>query len=226
VLTPYTGTTTIEADNTVIDGKLITSRLDVYGNHVTIRRSKIVIRNGDSDYSAIRFRQNSSGGLVDQVEIDGGGMGIAVELAGTGGTARAVNAYNTVDYFRGNQGSTVVDSYGHDSANIPDSHRDGFQSLGDSDLTLRHNTMTLYGETNDNDVVTIGNEYGKSHTVVIADNLLDGANFAIGLADASDVQIRGNRFGRRSDLDIFEATGSSFVWSDNKWDDTGATVIR
>ncbi|MET7403590.1 hypothetical protein ABZS66_59975 [Dactylosporangium sp. NPDC005572] len=80
--------------------------------------------------------------------------------------------------------------------------RAGFQSLGDSNLTIQHNTMTIDDGAADNAVIAIGDEFAAPTAIVIEDNLLDGANFAISLSRATKVRISSNRFGRGCDVDV------------------------
>ncbi len=226
-LTAYTGSRDITKAGTVIDGKLITGALTIRANNVTIKRSKVVMSgSGCTDCSVIRVFEGYTGAVVQDVEVDGrNSCGIAVELAGDGGVAQRVNAYGCSDFYRANDGTQILDSYGHDRWAPSGAHSDGIQSLGTSNLTYRHNTLVLPGDSGVNALIMIGNEYGRSNNVKIQNNLLDGGGYTIRLMPGSSgVVISGNRFGRDYSYGPIYATSSDYSWTGNVWDLSGAAV--
>ncbi len=226
-LSRYTGPKDITTPGTVIDGKEIAGPLRIRADNVTIKRSIVTGSSDNSDLSVIRVYEDADNALIEDVEAAGGGgaCGIAVELAGTGGTARRVDAHGCADFFRSNEGTTVVDSYGHNRWNGPGVHSDAVQALGDSNLVFRHNTLVLPGGSGVNNVIAIGGEYGRPSSVTIENNLLDGGGYTIGIdPGTTKLKIVNNRFGDSFSYGAVRSNGAAMTFSGNVWDEAGQAL--
>lgn len=82
--------------------------------------------------------------------------------AGLASTARRVNVHGGADALKVDGNVVVEDSYIHDLSVGTDTHNDGFQATGGSNVTLRHNTCKLSTTNGANACLQMGN---KTETV-------------------------------------------------------------
>jgi hypothetical protein len=226
-LSRYTGPMRVTQAGTVIDGKLIEGNLVIAANNVTLRNSRVVNTVGNSDIPVVRINEGFTGGVVQDVTIEGNGRpcNAGIVLAGRGGLAQRLNVSGCADFFDANEGTHILDSYGHDRMVINGAHSDGIQTLGDSHFVFRHNTLIMPGGSGVNSLITIGNEYNDPTDVLIADNLLNGGGFTLDIAStASNVRVTGNRFGTDYSYGINKVPGLRLDWSSNVVDASGAAI--
>jgi hypothetical protein len=229
VLTP-SGGITINTAGTVIDGRDISGPVVVNAPNVTIRRSRIRA----SAFNIID--SNSTGLLIEDVEIDGGGTGAshnAIWMQNV--TVRRANIHGTEN--GGNVATvgnvTVEDSWIHDLTTCCDAHTDGLQfNEGAHDVVVRHNTIDPTPLTDGATACIIMWDGGGTQNarVRIEDNRLLGQGTAWALYSprqaAQDIYINRNRFQRG----VFGTTNGVRVgttvteFNGNVYDDTGQPV--
>jgi hypothetical protein len=196
-LTPYTGPTTITTNNTVIDGKNITSCLTIRGDNVTIRRSKAV---ANCIYTiALEGAENL---LIEDTEIscEGNYVGVAAISGVANYTARRVYARNCENPLFPSSGSTVENSYIDELCpKSSDPHSDGLQMFGGvSNITIRNNRIYARCSTGGsglNAAITGGNNISN---LLVENNLLAGGGYTLGLSESGsfgpNVRVRNNKF--------------------------------
>ncbi|MFK3985440.1 hypothetical protein ACI2K4_34335 [Micromonospora sp. NPDC050397] len=218
-------------------GQVITN-LNIVGC-VTVRASNIVIRKSritcNSPTYSIRIYETATNLLVEDVEINGGGRNSASVCCGNY-TLRRANIWNMVDGPRLSSRSTVVDSWIHDLARVPNSHNDALQTTGGSNITVRHNRLEPYkASTNDphNACIMIGSTTADAvRNLTFEDNYCNGGNYSIGVRDdlvASNIVFRNNKFGRNYRFGVIarpNQTGILWDRATNVWFDNGLPVVR
>jgi hypothetical protein len=239
VLTPYSGSSTIDRAGTVIEDKIL-GCVRVTAPGVVIRRSRlscggqVVVGSYDGDYTGAPL-------LLEDVEIDcGDGPGTAVGDANV--VVRRADISGCENGFDLNQAVTIADSYIHDLWNGGDAHLDGIQLAsahlvgsewvkGALDITIRHNT--IYGVGADGSLGTsaiISNPVGDEN-ILIENNLLAGGAVALYCdyeGTATNYRVIDNRFSRRFSSKV-GAYGPSTGCSDetlsgNVYHETGLPV--
>lgn len=225
VLRP-SGSITVTRAGTVLDSLLIDGCVDVKAADVTIRRSKI--RCGRPT-TAVR---NISDGplLIEDVEIDGRGA-VSAAVGFSNYTLRRVNIHNVIDGPRLGSNTTVVDSYIHDLARIPNSHNDTLQTTGGRNIVIRHNTLLPYrSATRDpmNAAFMLGTTSSPQlQDILVEDNYVNGGNYTFNIREdaqgVANLVFRGNHFGRDhryGPAARVTGTGRTFdssnVWHDNR----------
>lgn len=225
------GSLNITADNTVIDGKLITGNVIVRANNVTIKRSKILPGNS----TAIRVMTGNV--VVEDVEIDGqqaNGADVAnagVVICCNNYTLKRVNIHRVYEGPRVGNNVTIEDSYIHHlvrcTQNGQNCHIDVLQATAGNNIVVRHNTLLAYNDvTNDplNASFIIKADTGPINNVLVERNYMNGGNYTIYAQSAayntSNVTIRDNHFGRNFRYGP-KSLGSvnNLVWSGNVWAD-------
>ncbi len=198
-LTVVAGWVSATVPGQVLEGLDIRGCVRVKASNVIIRRSRVTC--DGTDY-AIGQVNGATGLLVEDVEIDGGGLTVASICCGDY-TARRVNTYNSEDGPRVGSRTTIEDSYIHHLKRRVDSHNDALQTTGGSDIIIRHNNLQAYNPTtNDpfNAAIMLGSTTAPSLSrVLIEDNLLNGGNYTVNFrADtvADNVVVRSNYFQR------------------------------
>ncbi len=142
----------ITAPNVTISGLDVTGAIQLKpgANNVTIKNSRVT--------SCIAYpieNQGVTGLTVQDTEIAPGCVQAEACISFDNYTAIRVNCYGGGDGFKANANVTIEDSYIHDLAFIlnPDgsseSHDDGVQSTGGSNVTLKHNTCDIRGGGDD-----------------------------------------------------------------------------
>ncbi|MFI6760379.1 hypothetical protein ACIBF5_14705 [Micromonospora sp. NPDC050417] len=218
-------------------GQVITN-LNIVGC-VTVRASNVVIRKSritcNSPTYSIRIYDTATNLLVEDVEINGGGRNSASVCCGNY-TLRRANIWNMVDGPRLSTKSTVVDSWIHDLARVPNSHNDALQTTGGSNIIVRHNRLEPYkASTNDphNACIMIGSTTADAvRNLTFEDNYCNGGNYSIGVRDdlvASNIVFKNNKFGRNYRYGIIarpNQTGILWDRATNVWFDNGLPVVR
>jgi len=198
-LTTYTGPSTITAAGTVIDGKLITKPLVIAASasNVTIRNSKI----SAEGYWLVLNDAGAKNLQIIDTELDGKGNASGdAAVAGRNYSLTRVNVHGTVDGLKLGDNVTVQDSYIHDLVMSGDSHNDGMQSLGASNVQIRHNTIIIgKGSTS---AILLSTGSGAQRDFTIDSNLVGGGAFTIyggyepgvdSLSQVSNIVITNNR---------------------------------
>ncbi len=174
-LTPYTGPSTITATGTVIDAKRITTCLVVKANNVTITNSSFA--------SVCSFNILSDSGATDlriaDVEIDGlADPASDSAVAGSNYACLRCNIHGTTDGFKAGTNVVIDSSYIHDLTLTSDSHNDGVQSLGTTNLYVAHNTIVLADGATAAVILSTGSAPVMTN-VTITGNLLGGGAFTV-----------------------------------------------
>jgi hypothetical protein len=208
-LTAYTGANPITTAGTVVDGKRITSCLEVAAGGVVIKNSYITCANSGplscSDQGACG--RSATPLLVQDSEIDCTGNG-ATGIVGQGTaiteanfTLRRVDLHGCENGLDINQGVDVEDSYFHDLYNDPTvpppdgAHADGIQFAGGHwngsawdnaslNVTIKHNTIYGMGWKSNGTGFGFGTSAiitnrGGDTNILIQDNLLAGGAVAL-----------------------------------------------
>ena len=201
-LTPYTGPSTITAPGTVIEAKEITSCLVIKADDVTIKNSLLT---GSCLFHVLSDNGNTRLQLSD-VEFDGRGNPANDSAVNGGGyTCLRCDVHGTVDGFKAGTGVTIQDSWIHDLTIAGDSHNDGIQSLGTTQLAITGNTIVLADGATSAVILSTGSAT-EMRNVTITDNLLGGGAFTVyggyeagsdTRSKVSDIAITDNRFSTR-----------------------------
>lgn len=231
-LTSYSGSTTISQDNTVIEGKNITSCLYITGNNVTIKKSRISCRSGQ-----IRVvRADGSNLLLEDVEIDGQNDSADCLSGGGYWTARRASIYGCEDSMKIVSNVVLEYSYIHDLAGVGGCHCDGIQSEGGtSNATIRFNNIdvtTRAGATTTSSMaIMIGQDKGVDRNLTVEGNRLNGANnfniyggWSTGYAAPINMRVINNTFGPKGGTHA--AMHPDVIWSGNVREGTGAVVNK
>jgi hypothetical protein len=144
-------------------------------------------------------RDEGSGTLVEDTELDGEGVvhfGLGLN---DGGTARRLNIHDVEDGMGVGGDTSIQDNYIHDlsATNTTDPHYDGIETTS-SDVVLHHNTILVPEQTG---AINIGNNNGALSNILIFQNLLAGGTYTIyvddqfGTGQITNVDIAGNLFG-------------------------------
>ncbi|GAA3579188.1 hypothetical protein GCM10022197_40840 [Microlunatus spumicola] len=199
-LSDYTGPYTISTAGTVIDAKRITGCLVIKADDVTIKNS--LISSGGCFFNVLSDQGNTGLTLTD-VEIDGqGNTGGDSAVNGGGYTCLRCNVHGTVDGFKAGSGVVIRDTFIHDLAESADSHNDGIQTLGTTDLKILHNTIVVVGRAT-SAIILSTNAADQIRNVQIDGNLLGGGAYTVyggydsttdDKSKVSDIVITDNQF--------------------------------
>ena len=242
-LTPVSGLVTLSKPGQVYENKVVTGSISVTAPNVTIRNVKVI---ATDEWYAIRsfgWQYDTSGLLVEDVELDlNGKLGIK-GIAFDGYTARRVFFHNGSDCAHFGSNATVEDSLcvsgpDADDDGWPDTtgfcngpeHFDGFQSDGGSGITIRHNTVRI--PCSQTSAILMSTNTEPIRNVTVKDNLLGGGGYTLYCNAGPDVPnetVTGNRFARTwyARSGYWGATtgcGQADVFTGNVWDDTNAAV--
>lgn len=215
------GSITVSQDGAVIERLNITGSITINANNVTIRKTRIT----SGDYYPIDYASSYTGLIVEDTEIIGTSSSVTAAISFANYTARRVNVSGTADGFKADSNVIIEDSYVHDLAvNIAaDTHNDGVQTTGGSNVTLRHNTFKLSTVAGVNACVQMGNEWGSNDNWLVTDNLFDGGGWIINASPAgSNRTFSYNRFTRNSAYGVGDVANS--VWTGNYYDDNGEAI--
>lgn len=213
------GSLNVTINGTTLQNLNISGQLIISANNVTIKNCRIT----SNDYYPIDY--SGTGLLIEDSEIIAQSYTVTCGVGFDNYTARRVFVTGSADGFKANSNVLIEDCYVHLLGIGPDTHNDGVQSTGGSDVTLRHNTFKLGDQTGVNAVVQLGNEGGNNSNWLIENNLMDGGGWSINANtdDASkspNCQIINNRFTRRAGYGPGGAAGAT--WTGNIYDDDGS----
>jgi hypothetical protein len=191
----------------------------IAADNVTIRNC---LRKGIADYWGFLVNAGVTGTLIEDVEIDG--MNSSTIDAGVGGgggwTGRRLNIHGTADGIKIGSNLLLEDSYVHDLKTPPNgAHSDSAQSMGGSNVTLRHNTFTARVGVGQNSAVFLAPDFGPIKNYTVDNNLLSGGGFSMWAYAASNSRITNNHFGRLYGYGPIWL-GSGWTRSGNVWHDT------
>lgn len=217
------GSLTITTNGAIVQNLNISGMISVRANNVTIRNCRIT----SSDYYPISWDGGTyTGLLVEDSEIIATDYNVTAGISFSNYTARRVFVTGSADGFKADADVLIEDCYVTNLGIGPDTHNDGVQTTGGSNVTLRHNTFKLGAPAGVSAVVQVGTEWGTNSDWVIENNLIDGGGWSINAsddpADSSNFQIINNRFTRRAAYGPGGVGGAT--WSGNIWDDDGTTV--
>lgn len=232
-LSAYTGPLTITAHGTVIDGKDIQACLTINANDVVIKRSKV------SCGSWAGLRMYGTNGLIEDTEVNMLGFTGANCLTGANYIGRRINCHNTGDGIRLGSNVTIEDSFVHGLVTAQGSHNDGMQTLGGTNITIRHNSIeNPFTQTS---CIILGHSSAPLNGVLIENNLFNGGGYTVygGGTDSavSGVKFINNRFKRGPSgfypnggffgpVAHYDGTRPGNQWSGNVWDDNGDAIVR
>jgi hypothetical protein len=241
-LAAVNGVVTLSTPGQVYENKLVTGSIAVTAPNVTIRNVRLI--NRDTWY-AIRvtpggiWDRSDANLLIENSEIDLGGVYTVKGIAFNGYTARHVFFHNGADCAHFGENVVIEDSMcvlgpDTDGDGWPDTssfcggddHFDGFQSDGGRNITLRHNTIrNPCGQTSG---ILMSSNTSSIRDVSIVDNLMAGGGYTLYCNAGPDVAnetVTGNVFARTwysrggywgptahcEDADVF----SGVVWDGN-----------
>lgn len=212
------GSITINTNGAIVQDLDISGQIIVNADNVTIRRVRIT----SWDYYPIAYTEHT-GLLVEDSEIIGLSENVTAGMSFDNYTARRVIVTGCADGFKANANVLIEDCYVHSLAVGQDTHNDGVQCTGGSDVTLRHNTFKLGGQNGISAVIQFGNEWGTNDNWLVENNLIDGGGWSINASndpqDNTNVQIINNRFTRRAGYGVGSVGGAT--WTGNYYDDDG-----
>ncbi len=214
------GSITVTTDGAVVENRNVSGQIIVRAKNVTIRNTRIT----SGDYYPISYdaRDNVSGLVVEDTEIIGTNDAVTACISFGEYTARRVHCRGGADGFKADGNVLIEDSYVHDLRESEGSHNDGVQTTGGSNVTIRHTTIDLRGDTAE--VFQLGTEWGSNSNWTIEDNLLAGGGwvFNSGSDPVSGMIVRNNRFAGTRGYGIAQPGSSTFT--NNYYDATGAPI--
>lgn len=212
------GCVTVNTNGATIQNLNITDcNITVNANNVTIKNVKI----SGCTYYPIDY-SGYTGLVVQDTEINSTCEQTTAGMSFDNYTAIRMHVHGSADGFKGNNNVDIQDSYIHDLWVTADSHNDGIQSTGGSNVTLTHNTF---------DVGTGGVcvQFGSSDSGWnVSDNLFHCNGWMInGGTSVNSSSFTNNRFARVSGgYGPASFSGSNVTWTGNYWDDTGAAITN
>lgn len=221
---------TIKEPGTIIDGLDIRGCVDVKADDVVIRRSRITC---DRPTTAIRQWGDHTGLVVEDVEIDGTGV-VSAAVGFSSYTLRRVNIHNVIDGPRMSNDTLIEQSWIHGLSRKKGSHNDAIQTTGGRDLVIRGNTLEVYDARSGdffNAAIMVGSTTAPEvRNLLVEGNYFDGGNYTVNFRKdlvATDIVLRGNRFGRNARYGPVAGGSNTGVSIDstNVWDDTENSVF-
>jgi hypothetical protein len=167
-----TGSLTITQAGAVIDQLDVTGTVVVAAPDVTIRNTRITA----TSWMGVKIQSGSL--LIEDSEIIGASDDCAQGIGWANYVAVRIDVSGCQDGLKGNGSVAVYDSYIHDLRQTSDSHNDGFQSTGGSDITIEGNTICAQHQDSVS-AIKLTPEKGAIDNVVIRDNILRGGNFTL-----------------------------------------------
>ncbi|QBD76130.1 hypothetical protein EPA93_08955 [Ktedonosporobacter rubrisoli] len=201
-LTPYTGSSEIRQDGTVLDRVDINGGLDIYANNVTIKNSRIT----SADWWGVLLRENYSNLKILHCTF------IGQQTSGKGEYAVTNFGYGYVEVANSNFTSWqdaidlgagyVHDNYVHDVASVANAHTNAFMSEGGSPQGLRviHNTLLNFDEQTASGALSLFPDSDSISNVTVEDNWLAGGSYTLyggergGSTTSKNVKILNNVF--------------------------------
>lgn len=230
-LTNYTGPTNITTNNTVIDGKNITSCIRVQAHGVIIRNSKISCTG-----TYVLRVQDPYDVLVVDSEIDGRNSD-NVCVAFDGFTLTRTNVHGCSDIAKPGNRVLIQDSWFHALTVCGGCHNDTIQMEDGNGVVIRHNR--LENSQSQTGVIKLGTALGPLSNVTVENNLLNGGGYTIYAGgineDTQNLVFRNNRFmrspqgfyangGRWGPVSYYDNNAPGNVWTGNVWDNNGQVI--
>lgn len=230
MLSTYSGSLNINADNTVITGKKITltDSFRISAKNVVIKDCYI-----DAGHNYWAVMVDSGNVTIQDSEI----VGSDAAAVATDNGSYTLNRVNIHDWhgdgMKLGDDVTVENSWIHDATTQNGQHADGMQLQGGaSNVVIRHNRIDPLEDGSDA-AVFIKNDLGPNNTVgpvVVDHNLLGGGGFTLyvykgssGLAQGG-VSVTNNRFLRDGYYGPVATNIPVATWSGNVYDDNAATI--
>lgn len=230
-LTNYTGPTNITTNDTVIDGKNITSCIRVSARRVVIKNSKISCTG-----TYVLRVQDPYDVLVVDSEIDGRNSD-NVCVAFDGFTLTRTDVHGCSDIAKPGNRVLIQDSWFHALTVCGGCHNDTIQSEDGNGIVIRHNRLeNLQSQTG---VIKLGTALGPLSNVTVENNLLNGGGYTIYAGgineDTQNLVFRNNRFmrspqgffangGRWGPVSYYDNNAPGNVWTGNVWDNNGQVI--
>lgn len=237
VLEVVNGDKTFDVDNQVITGQEFRGFVTVTARNVTFRNS-IFRGRATTSNGALLNTEPGSGTVIESSEFVPSNPSATLDGLWTKNTSIfRSNIHRAVDGVKANSNTLIQDSYIHDMtwfASDPNqgggpTHNDGVQSFGgESNVTLRHNTIDMSTTKNGNAAL----QSSASNTRV-ENNLLDGGgctlnfNHVVTGGQLTGLAVVNNRFGRNSFFKCPILLSTQSILSQNTgnvWNDTGEPI--
>lgn len=226
-LTP-SGTLTIRANGSVVEGKDIAGEVLIQASNVTLRRCRV----RSSSWYPIRV-MSGSGIVIEDVEVDGlggpsdGGQKCLLIQDGNVLVQRN-NLHDCEDgmSLNGDAGITVRDNYVHTPRGPASLHSDGMELYGGSNMVIQHNRFEYFHATTA--ATNLTNEWGPISNITFDRNWLAGGAYILyldgshGGGTIGHIRVTDNRFVRGSSaygVLVARGTLSAITWSGNVFDD-------
>lgn len=190
---------------------IVNGSIAVNANNVTIRNCRI------TTYDYYPIENMGTGLVVEDCEITGTADAVTAAISFGNYTARRCNVSGSADGFKANSNVVIEDCYIHGLRVTQNSHNDGIQSTGGSNVTVRHNTI-------DTNTAGVAIQFGSSDTGwLVTNNLVRANGWAFnGGSGTSNCTFTNNRFARVAGwYGPVSLGGSGNTWSGNIYDDTG-----
>lgn len=216
-----------------ITGLDVRGCIDVQAPNVVIQNSK-VSQPASGCYTLIK--SGSSGLLVRNVELDGGGDADVSGIAATNYVAERLDIHGVGDGAGADGNVTIRDSYIHDLVEANGSHNDGIQTTQGSGIVIEGNRIeNPHTQTS---AIMIGADLGNVGSVTVSGNLLAGGGYALyagarppGGRSLGNIQVTRNVFSSV----FFPSSGyygaitasadPAITVSDNVWQSSGKLVV-
>lgn len=215
VVLTNSGPLNITTDGAVIQNlNFVNASIAVNANNVTIRNCRI------TTYDYYPIENSGTGLLIEDCEITGTSDTVTAAVSFDNYTARRLNVSGSADGFKANSNVVIEDCYIHDLRVTQNSHNDGIQSTGGSNVTVRHNTI-------DTNTAGVAIQFGSSDTGwLVTNNLVRANGWAFnGGNGTANCTFTNNRFARVPGwYGPASLGGGGNVWSGNYYDDNGAVA--
>jgi len=219
------GSITTTRDGQVIENVSVSGTITVRNNNVTIRNFRV---DGNGTWYPIVYESGHSGLVLEDGEV------LDYDSAAVGGnfgnyTARRLEVHESVgDGFKADSNVLIESCWVYHLGTGAGSHADGVQISSGSNITIRGNFFDMPAnvagyESNAN--VFAGPDFGPISNLVVEGNWLDGGNYTL-FIDATNVTVRDNLFGRDYNYGPSNMVGNSYTWTNNRWWDTLALIIK
>jgi hypothetical protein len=241
-LTKHSGNLVITKAGATYDSLDIYGFVDVQAPNVTIRRS--IIRGGTATGNRgliTNTTSNATNLLIEDCDLIPTNPTVWLDgVKGANFTVRRVNIDGgVVDGVKVHGNNVVVeDSWIHDLAyysHDPNqgggpTHNDGIQVLGGTNITIKHNTITV--GTKHNAVMQVTQNYAATKSLSFTKNWVDGGTCSVklshsGRSSLGPITVSTNSFGSHTDIDdcaVLRTSKTSLTSSGNIWTSSGSAV--
>lgn len=221
------GTTLTDSNSvTVNTNGAVIQNLRIIDGQIVVRANNVTIKNvliSGCTYYPIEYDDSKYSGLVVQdTEIASNCSATTAGMSFGGYTAHRMNIHGTADGFKANANVTIQDSYIHDLYVTGSSHNDGVQSTGGTNVTLRHNTISLGTQG-------VCVQFGASDSGwLVTQNLFNCSGWMLnGETGTVNSTFTNNRFTRLNGAyGPASLPGSGITWTGNYYDNDNAAVNR